>query len=45
MSLVLLLACSSVFGKWFPFKIASNKPFVDVRIAGSAPQLFLFDTG
>ncbi|HEY2094575.1 MAG TPA: aspartyl protease family protein [Thermoanaerobaculia bacterium] len=45
MSLVLLLACTSVFGKWFPFKIASNKPFVDVRIAGSAPQLFLFDTG
>jgi hypothetical protein len=45
MSLLLLLACTSVFGKWFPMNIASNKPFIDVRIAGSAPQKFLFDTG
>jgi hypothetical protein len=44
-NLLLFLACSSVFGKWFPMKIASNKPFIDVRIAGSAPQQFLFDTG
>jgi hypothetical protein len=45
MNLLLFLACTSVFGKWFPMKIASNKPFIDVRIAGSAPQQFLFDTG
>jgi hypothetical protein len=45
MSLLLFLACASVFGKWVPMKIASNKPFIDVRIAGSAPQQFLFDTG
>jgi hypothetical protein len=45
MNLLLFLACSSVFGKWVPIQIASNKPFVDVSIAGSAPQQFLFDTG
>ena len=45
MNLLLFLACTSVFSKWVPIKIASNKPFIDVRIAGSAPQLFLFDTG
>ena len=45
MNLLLFLACTSVFGKWFPITIASNKPFIDVSVAGSAPQLFLFDTG
>lgn len=45
MNFLLFLACTSVFGKWVPMKIASNKPFVDVHIAGSAPQQFLFDTG
>lgn len=45
MNLLLLLACTSVFGKWFPIAIASNKPFIDVRVAGSAAQQFLFDTG
>src|SRR5689334_18367594 len=45
MNLLLLLACTSVFGKWFPIAIASNKPFIDVRVAGSGPELFLFDTG
>lgn len=29
----------------FPFEITSNKPFVQVRINGSAPQWFVLDTG
>lgn len=45
MNFLLFLACTSVFGKWVPIKIASNKPFVDVSVAGSAPQQFFFDTG
>src|ERR1043166_1678959 len=45
MNFLLFLACTSVFGKWVPIKIARNKPFVDVRISGSAPQQFFFDTG
>ena len=28
-----------------PFEIASNKPYVQVRINGSAPQWFILDTG
>src|SRR6266436_3055286 len=28
-----------------PFEIASNKPWVQVRINGSAPQTFILDTG
>jgi len=28
-----------------PFEIASNKPYVQVTINGSAPNMFIFDTG
>jgi hypothetical protein len=39
------LAATPSAARSFPFEIASNKPFVQVAIDGSAPQWFILDTG